>query len=274
MPELPEVETVCRTLENQIKGKKINSVEVYYDRIVCHPTVEEFKEKLKGQTFLEFSRRGKHLIFTLDAYILIVHLRMEGKFYVKNEDEPISKHTHLNFIFNDHISLRFNDVRKFATMHLYHKDEKLDVLEKLGKEPFDETLSYLDLYEMCKNRKTTIKQILLDQSYIAGIGNIYADEICFACGIHPAQKVNTITKKMWIEIIKQTRLILQEAILAGGTTIRSYTSSLGITGLFQLSVKVHTRANQPCVNCGTIIKKTKVATRGTYYCPCCQTEKL
>lgn len=266
MPELPEVETVVRTLEKQIKGKRIVNIEVLYKNIV-EDNLSVFKKKLIGQSFNEFKRRGKYILFEMNDITLVSHLRMEGKYYILNKDEPIDKHTHVIFYLNDGKQLRYVDVRKFGRMFLIDKGDYKNFRD-LGPEPFDKSLNLEYCKGYLKNKKIPIKQILLEQSFIAGIGNIYADEILYASHIDPKRKGNRIKNNEVIDIIKNTRIILSKAIKKGGTTIRSYTSSLGVTGRFQLSLKCHTK--QICGRCNSPIKKIKIAGRGTYYCPICQ----
>ncbi len=161
-------------------------------------------------------------------------------------------------------------------MYLYDKVEDYKIFpcfKNVGKDAFDETLVALDLYQAARKRSITLKQFLLDQTNIAGIGNIYADEICFACGLHPSSKVNRLSKKDMENVLFHTRRILNGAIKAGGTTIRSYTSSLKVDGRFQLELKVHDQKGKACVVCGTVIDKIQVGGRGTSFCKTCQKRK-
>lgn len=269
MPELPEVETVVRTLENQIHNEQIKKVEVLWDGIIVG-NPKEFKKKLINQHFNRFDRRGKYLIFELDDCILLCHLRMEGKFFYVNRKEKVQKHEHVLFELYNGKQLRYHDTRKFGKMELLPKNIDVGLLKNLGPEPWDKDFNEEYVTKELKKRRGSIKQALLDQSFVAGVGNIYADEICFAMGVHPARLCSRITKRNREDLVIATRKILKRACELGGTTIRSYTSTLGVTGRFQLEVKVHQRAGQKCRICGTPIIKTKVATRGTYYCPKCQ----
>jgi len=271
MPELPEVETVVRTLEHKINSRIIKNVNILYERIVAQPDAMTFSRCLLNQRFEKFDRRGKFLIFELTDYVLVAHLRMEGKFYVYPEHTEPDKHTHIVFVL-DQGELHYNDVRKFGRFYLYEKGAPLKALESLGYEPFDEKLNSEYLKSYCQHRKTAIKTQLLDQSMIAGIGNIYANEICFDVKLNPEHPACFISRRKWDDIIESTRKILSEAIAAGGTTIRSYTSSLGVTGMFQQNLHVHSREGEPC-ECGCEIVKCFVNGRGTYYCPQCQKER-
>lgn len=272
MPELPEVETVVRTLEHKIAGRTITGVTVLWPNLVANMTAEQFSRMLTGQQFTEFKRRGKFLVFEMTDKVLIVHLRMEGKFYVYTEETEPLKHTHMVFQL-DQGQLHYNDTRKFGRFYLYEKGSPLTVLEQLGCEPFDDELDSEYLKRYCRRITMPIKTQLLDQGMIAGIGNIYANEICFMTHMNPNHPAALISRNKWDEIIQATRTVLSEAIRQGGTTIRSYTSSLGVTGLFQQQLHVHGKEHEPCDVCGSEIIKTQLRGRGTYYCPQCQQQK-
>ena len=273
MPELPEVETVVSLLRTLIGNRTFENVEVYWDNIIAYPDVDTFKERIKNETIESIERRGKYIIFHLTNYNLVSHLRMEGKYYVFEEKVKAYRHVHVLFNFKDGGQLHYHDTRKFGKMYLYLKDEPLAILENVGYEPWDADLTGKALKKLARNRKVPIKSFILDQSVIAGIGNIYANEILFATRIHPETRCHKITIKQYDEIVVETQRILSEAIDAGGTTIRSYTSSLGVTGLFQQSLKVHNRDKETCYVCGTEIIKKMVNQRGTYLCPTCQIKK-
>ena len=271
MPELPEVETVRQTLRKNILGKQVSGITVLYDRMIVSPSVCEFKEKLVGKTLIEIGRKGKYLYFEFsDGIYLISHLRMEGKYFIKPTLDEVVKHEHVIFEFSDGTSLRYADVRKFGTMELKTKDELFTThpLKELGMEANYLTTSYLK--EKIGKKHKDLKAFLLDQSMIAGIGNIYADEICFMAKLHPKQDIYYLADLDIENICKAAEEVINKAIAAGGTTIRSYTSSLGVTGLFQLNLNVHTKVNSPCPMCKNIIIKTRVAGRGTYICTNCQ----
>ncbi|MDO4415494.1 MAG: DNA-formamidopyrimidine glycosylase [Erysipelotrichaceae bacterium] len=267
MPELPEVETVVRTLEYMIHDRQILSVNVVYPKMI-EGGVPEFEEKLKGEHFRRFERRGKYLIFRLDHVTLVSHLRMEGKFYVQAPDEPKDRHMHVIFTLDDGTQLRYRDTRKFGRMFLTDLDYDFAHFHDLGPEPFDEAFNPDYVHAYRKKRSEPLKSLLLDQSFTAGIGNIYADEILSACGLRPGRSCRRITRKDEENLVDNTRKILSEAIAAGGTTIRSYTSSLGVTGLFQNDCCVHAR--KTCARCGTEIHMKRIGGRSSYYCPQCQ----
>ncbi|MBE6138227.1 MAG: DNA-formamidopyrimidine glycosylase [Firmicutes bacterium] len=271
MPELPEVETVKNALKRLVLNKKILSVDVYHNNIIAYPSVEEFKEKLQNQTINDITRRGKWLIFALDDYFLVSHLRMEGKYFLKEKNEELIKHEHVVFKFNDN-ELRYHDTRKFGKMYLIDKDklETSKPINELGLEPWDSNLTSSYLQEKYSNKNIPIKTILLDQSIITGIGNIYADEILFKSKLNPLAKPKDLKDNELNDIIKYTRETLEEAIKMGGTTIKSYQSENGVHGLFQTKLLVHSHAGEECLICGTEIIKIVVNGRGTYYCKKCQ----
>lgn len=267
MPELPEVQTVLDTLETRIKDRRISDVKILY-RPIVEGDERSFRERLIGQHFRSFRRRGKYLLFEMDDLTLVSHLRMEGKFFILDETVPINKHDHVIFTLDDGMQLRYNDVRKFGRMEIIEKRTDYSDFKCLGPEPFDRRFSLPYCRKYLKERKAPIKQVLLDQSFVAGIGNIYADEILFAIGTDPRTPACDLNDGKLKQLIHQTRKILKRAIEAGGTTIRSYTSSLGVTGRFQLKLKVH--SVKKCPVCGTEIRKIRVGGRGTYYCERCQ----
>lgn len=272
MPELPEVETVKRKLDLLVKNKVITSVEIYHHNIIEYPSVDEFKKNIINQKINNLARYGKWLIFVLDDYYLLSHLRMEGKYFYKTKEDDILKHEHVIFKFNDNTELRYMDVRKFGKMHLIKKEDitKIGPLIEMGLEPWDDKLNITYLKEKYQKKKLPIKTTLLDQSIIVGIGNIYADEILFLSKINPQKTTSKLTDEELNLIIKYTKKVLESAIEKGGSSIRTYTSVDGVHGLFQQELYVHTKKGEKCLVCNTIIEKTKIGGRGTYYCPTCQ----
>ena len=212
-----------------------------------------------------------HYLRTLEDVLLSSHLRMEGKYYILGDGVPYDRHTHVIFHLDDGTGLRYHDTRKFGRMEILAKDTDLRTFHGLGPEPFSEEFSAAYIYACAHERRIPVKSLLLDQSFVAGIGNIYADEILFAIRIHPLTPGNCLDEEDMKRLIKQTRQILKRAIKAGGTTIRSYTSSLGVTGRFQLSLSVHTM--EKCPLCDSKITKIAVGGRGTYFCEKCQVLK-
>src|SRR5690606_9428342 len=224
MPELPEVETVRRTLLQLVNGKTIDKVTVLWPKIIKKPEeTEQFCDALRGQTIHDVDRRGKFLKFILDDYVMVSHLRMEGRYGLYSEDEPYDKHTHILFAFTDGTQLRYRDVRKFGTMHLFKKGEEEESLplSQLGPEPFSKefTVKYLEDKLSKTNRK--IKVALLDQTSVVGLGNIYVDEALFRAGIYPERVAKSLSKKEIKLLHHEIIQTLNEAVEKGGSTIRS-----------------------------------------------------
>lgn len=269
MPELPEVVTVVRTLEKLINQAKIIDVRVHWDNII-EGDIVNFINIMRGQTFLGFSQRGKFLIFELTEGYLISHLRMEGKFYVLEAPLVDMKHVHVEFMLEDGRKLYYHDTRKFGRLAYVRDLNQHPGLNRLGFEVWDKECTPQYLLDHSKRRSIPIKTLLLDQSIISGIGNIYVNEILFACKISPLRPAHQLETKDAVKILKETDRILSEAIAQGGTSIKSYTSQLGVTGLFQQSLQVHGRVSETCFNCQTEISKISIGGRGTYYCTNCQ----
>jgi len=269
MPELPEVETVRRTLKNFVLQKQIEDIYVHYDKIVEGDTAQ-FIETLKGQVIHDIDRMGKYLIFKLDNDAFISHLRMEGKYSIETPEVPLQKHQHLTFQFHDGSQLRYHDTRKFGRLKLVNIETYATELplSKLGPEPKDAILE--EVYPKIHKSSLAIKTLLLNQSILAGIGNIYANEICFTMGINPYTPGKKLSKKRVKELLVVATKILDNAIKQGGTTIHSFDAN-GITGLFQVQLQVHMQ--KICPTCEQEIIKEMINGRGTYYCKKCQRRK-
>jgi|SRR5690625_424544 len=272
MPELPEVETIRKTLKQLVIDETIDDIEVKWENIIKFPIVEEFKDLLIGQSIRDIRRRGKFLKFYLDDHVLVSHLRMEGNYSVHRQGEPFDKHTHVLFNFASGQSLRYRDVRKFGTMHVFKKGEQNDIkpLNQLGPEPFDETFTVEYFTERLERTTRMIKAVLLDQAVVAGLGNIYVDETLFKARVHPMRRANTLTSDEIKAIRKYAIETLEEAIKQGGTTIRSYIDGHGEMGMFQQELYVYGQEDEPCKSCGQPIEKLKVSGRGTHICAACQ----
>ncbi len=276
MPEKPEVITVARKLKNHLVGREFKNVEIFHNNIIAYPTVKEFKEKIKNKKVVDITTRGKWIVFDLGEDYLLVHLRMEGKFFYRSPKDVREKHEHVIFTLDNGEQLRYHDVRKFGKMVFISKEEAPShkPFSELGLEFWDSNLTDSYLKDHFQKKSLPIKSALLDQSIITGIGNIYADEILYLSHISPLCSANQLTKKNRSDIILYTREVLNEAIEAGGTTIRSYTSEEGIHGLFQQQLKVHGKKGEPCPTCGENILKIQIGGRGTYYCSNCQKKKM
>ena len=273
MPELPEVETIKRTLNVLVPGKTIERVSVLLPRIIIKPDdIEMFKQSLVGHTFASVERKGKFLRFMLDGIVLVSHLRMEGRYGLYSSDEPVEKHTHVMFHFTDGTELRYKDVRQFGTMHLFAPDQDLveAPLVKVGLEPLDPSFTLEAFKSAVAMRKSKIKPVLLNQAYVAGLGNIYVDEALFTAGIHPERNANTLSHKELQALHNAIIQTLRAAVAAGGTSIKSYVNGQGEIGMFQHELKIYGKQAEACIRCGQTIAKTVVGGRGTHICLHCQ----
>ncbi len=274
MPELPEVQTIVTGLNDILKGKTITSTYIYDDMVIGYPEKEQFIEKSRGKKIMSLSRKGKYIIVNFDnnQYRLVIHLRMSGKLLYKERQEGREKHTHVVFEFNDNTDLRFNNVRKFGRLYLI-KDDKFENagnIDNLGLEPLSDKFNLKLFKEMLNKRKGMIKPLLMNQEFIAGIGNIYADEALFLAKIRPDRKANNLKEKEIRELYKQLRKILQKGIKMGGTSISDYVNALGETGKFQKELNVYQREGQKCKICSEEIQKKKISGRSARFCPNCQ----
>ena len=292
MPELPEVETVRRDLEAQLLGKKIKSVEVLHAGMVG-ADASKFSKSLAGISLSTVSRRGKLLIFktSYPDLFLLAHLKMTGQLIYLTKDKVSlgghslsshsferavggglpNKYTRIIIDFNDSSRLFFNDLRKFGYMKLVTGAELEGIIARnYGPEPLGESFSFKDFFQKLQTRKISIKAALLDQKTLAGLGNIYVDEVLFASGVLPMRPASSISREETIKIHKNIKKILTLAIKNRGTTFSNYVDSSGKKGNFSQKLKVYGRAKLPCYVCGSAIIKTKVAGRGTHYCPHCQ----
>ncbi|ARU59713.1 DNA-formamidopyrimidine glycosylase [Tumebacillus avium] len=274
MPELPEVETVRRGLEALVLGKTIDHVTVSLPRIIRMPDdVQQFALMLQGHTIDAVERRGKYLLLGIGPYTLVSHLRMEGRYGIYRSDEPMEKHTHVIFHFTDGTELRYKDVRQFGTMDLLPRGEYalLPGLASLGPEPLAESFTADVLQTALKNRRSgKIKVLLLDQTFVAGLGNIYVDEVLFQSGIHPEASGPDLQSEQIERLHAAIVAVLAQSVELGGSSVKSYVNGYGQEGGMQHLLKVYGHEDNPCPNCGTEIAKTRIGGRGTHFCPSCQ----
>ncbi|ADO77597.1 DNA-formamidopyrimidine glycosylase [Halanaerobium praevalens] len=275
MPELPEVETVVKGLGPLIRNKKVTEVEIREKNMIAYPknNIKAFKKDLLGAKIEKVKRRGKYIIIELNNYKnLVIHLRMTGKLLVKEVKDFRDKHTHVIFSLDDGQEIRFNNIRKFGRVYLIDRDqpEQAGGLATLGPEPLSDNLSLEDFKELFKNRRALMKSLLLNQKFIAGIGNIYADEILFRAAILPDRTADQLSESEKEAIYYNMREILQKGIIYGGTSFSDYVNAFGEKGSFQEELRVHQREEKKCYQCGTKIKKIKISGRSTYFCPQCQ----
>ena len=273
MPELPEVETVCRQLRPFVSGKTIQDVDVRDPKIIRGVEPEQLIRRLDGEMIETVERRGKFILFRLTNGYLVSHLRMEGKFFPHPDEPTPIKHTHVIVTFTDGSTLHYNDVRKFGTMEWRSFEEVFSTppLSLLAREPFDSLVTTDTLFDRLRRIKVrAIKTTLLDQSVFVGLGNIYVDETLFRAGIHPTRAAADLSYEEVDRVRIEAILVLEEAIERGGSTIRSYTNPDGETGSYQETLYVYGQTGQPCRRCGRPIEKMKLGGRGTHYCPHCQ----
>ena len=291
MPELPEVETIRRGLLPKIKGQRINGVTEDGSK-VFQMDPELLGLHLPGQVIRDLRRRAKYLIFDLERHRVIVHLGMTGQLTLRNPGKsdsdgflrhPVTglqrtrqhapdRHTHLQIHLANGTSVLFRDVRKFGKVYLFDVlDGSAGVLfARLGPEPFSEDYTLKCFLERMGTRKLRIKSLLLDQRFIAGVGNIYADEALFEAGVYPGRRVRYLRKYEKVRIFKAVPDVLRKGIVAGGTTINDFVDSDGEVGGFQEQLNVYGREGERCYRCDSVIQKTVVGQRGTHYCPVCQ----
>lgn len=273
MPELPEVETVRRGLTRLVQGATIAHVEVRYPKMVT-PDADVFTAELISRKIERIDRRGKYLLFRFSGDLTMVsHLRMEGKYDVQPEGSPVSKHTHVIFRLTDNRELRYTDTRKFGRMQLVPTGEETTLapsLGKLGPEPTAETLTLAYMVKIFGKSHKVVKPFLLDQTRIAGLGNIYADEVLWLSKINTLTPVDTLTPSQLSELRQNIIDEMALAIGGHGTTVHSFSTAFGEAGQFQNQLHVYGREGEPCERCGTELVKIKVAQRGTHFCPHCQ----
>ena len=264
MPELPEVETIARTLQPDLIGKTILSAEVRWARTLATPSLIQFKKQIAGQKILDVSRRAKYLILNLEDYNLLIHLRMSGDLMIREGKIIPEKHDRLLLNLSDHHYLAFNDTRKFGRVWL--TDQPEEILGKLGPEPFGKVFTAQWLFENLHARKRSLKPLLLDQTFLAGLGNIYTDECLHIANLHPLASSNNVTKEQATALHKAIRAVLKEGIRRNGASIDWVYRG----GEFQNYFRVYGRDGQACSVCGTTIQKLTVGQRGTHICPTCQ----
>ena len=271
MPELPEVETICRSLSKAILNIPIIKVDIRCFRL-RYPIPHELPSYLQNLYFTKIVRRGKYLLLLTTHGALIVHLGMSGRLLVLPKSELAHKHEHVTFTFANGLSLRFVDPRRFGAI-LWTTDHDYfshPLLKKLGVEPLSKGFTTDYLYRTSQSRHICIKQMIMDATVVVGVGNIYANEALFYSGINPLRKAASMTKQDCQRLVVAIKKVLRRAIKCGGTTIRDFVSGDGSLGYFVQQLQVYGRDNQSCLKCGKKIKSTRLGQRSTFYCPHCQ----
>ncbi len=270
MPELPEVETIVRALRDggreqpSVVGQVVDSVDLLWERSLAQPGPQEFAARLSGQEIHTVSRRAKYLVFHLDRDYLLVHLRMSGDLRVDERTNPVQPHDRLLLNFTSGLRMAFNDTRKFGRAWLVVSLD--EVLADLGPEPFDPALSGEAFYQRLQGVRRQIKPLLLDQTFLAGVGNIYSDEALHIAGIHPLTPANRITSEKAEKLLAAIREVLMEGIRRNGASIDWVYRG----GDFQNHFRVYQRTGEPCPVCGGAIERAVIGQRSTHFCPVCQ----
>jgi len=270
MPELPEVETICRGLANSILKQKIAAVVMHHFKL-RHPIPKNLPKILTGQSIQKINRRGKYILLETKIGTLIIHLGMSGNLQIKPKDHLVAKHEHFTIIFTNNLSLCYIDPRRFgAILWTTENPLKHRLLKNFGPEPFDRNFTANYLFNSAKSKHSSIKQFIMNSKIVVGIGNIYANEVLFAAKINPLQKINKISFPRYQTLVKEIKKILRNAIKHGGTTIKDHTDSSGKKGSFQNKLKVYGKHNQLCPNCKTKLTHTRIGQRATVFCSSCQ----
>lgn len=270
MPELPEVETIRRGISPSILKQKIVAT-IIRNHQLRHPIPKNLPKILRGQSIQTVNRRSKYLLLSTEKGTLIIHLGMSGNLQIKNPAHKLTKHEHVNLILANGSALCYTDPRRFGAILWTNQDPlKHQLLKNLGPEPFAKDLTASYLFNRAQTKKYSIKQFLMDNQVITGIGNIYASEILFAAKINPLKKVKILSLPNYQKLIKIIHKILKLAIKHRGTTIKDHKDSLGKAGAFQNQLKVYGRAGKPCINCKNKLTTIRIGQRSTVFCPHCQ----
>ena len=273
MPELPEVETIRRVLEPMVAGKKILSLQVLNPQVIAWPSAEEFCNKLQGRTISGMRRRGKFLQMELENGDRVVfHLRMTGHPRLSDEDEPLNKHTHLILNIEGGMQFRYEDLRRFGRFWLLSGQESDEItgMDRLGIEPESPELTAGYLREHLAKRKMRIKEALLDQSVVCGIGNIYSDEILFVAKIHPEKRCDLLSDGEWEDLARAIPEVIGQWIGLETSSPGGYFAGTGNEGGDGELWKAYGREGKPCTVCGTQMERIKIGGRSSTYCPACQ----
>ncbi|MEW6085884.1 MAG: bifunctional DNA-formamidopyrimidine glycosylase/DNA-(apurinic or apyrimidinic site) lyase [Chloroflexota bacterium] len=264
MPELPEVESIARKLRPDLVGRKILSADLRWSRTLAAPSPKKFKEQIQGQKILDVGRRAKYLIFRLSSFHLLIHLRMSGDLHIKGSTNEPEKHDRLIIKLSGNKSLTFNDTRKFGRVWLVA--DPAEIFSVLGPEPLSKDFTPHWLHSALHNKQRQLKPLLLDQTFLAGLGNIYTDEALNIAKLHPLRESSSVTARQAEALHDAIQTVLKEGIRRNGASIDWVYRG----GEFQNYFRAYDRAGKPCLNCGTKIKRITVSQRGTHYCPRCQ----
>ncbi len=273
MPELPEVETVCRGLRKNIIGKRISKLQIRISKLRWVIDKNKLQQAVINEKIISVERRAKYILINLNnRNTIVIHLGMTGNLRLKSQSVPLEKHDHLIFSFDDKSEIRFHDPRRFGMVEAVSANEMSNYsrFANLGPEPLEKSTRAADLYKKSSKSKKPIKNVLMDAKFLAGVGNIYASEALYYARIHPEKISNTMTRKQWTALLRSVRKVLKAAIKKGGTTLSDFANSEGNSGYFQLSLAVYGREGEKCPSCKTKIEKFTQSGRSSFYCPSCQ----
>ncbi len=291
MPELPEVETIRLGLLDRVLRKRISRVEARCDRIILRPRPRELELALSGQSIRDIRRRGKFLVFETDDFKLLVHLGMSGqltywdkaqkddaRFFItvtglqKARQHAVDKHTHVSFYFEDGNAMHYRDIRQFGKWRLYLHDEFSQAWEfwHLGLEPLSPDYTWKKFLDRFAGRTLRIKSLLLNQAFVAGVGNIYADEALFESGLHPERLVPTLSLEEKRRLFRAIPRVLKRGLLHGGTSFQTYLNAAGESGTNQENLRVYGREGERCRRCRSSVARIIVGQRSSHFCPRCQ----
>lgn len=270
MPELPEVETTKRGIAPYIENQSVRQLLVREARLRW-PIAPDLAQQMVGQLLLAVERRGKYLLLHFPVATLIVHLGMSGHLRILQALKPPGKHDHVDIIFANGTLLRYNDPRRFGSMHWSCDWQQHPLLLHLGPEPLHDIFDGNYLWRLSRQRKMPVKHFIMTNSVVVGIGNIYANEALFAAGIHPMRAAGRISSKRYQRLAYAIKTILRAAIKAGGVTLKDFLNHQGKPGYFSISLKVYGRHGQPCLNCARTLQTLRAGNRPTAYCQRCQT---
>jgi formamidopyrimidine-DNA glycosylase len=269
MPELPEVETTCRGIAPHITGKRVSRVIVRNPNLRW-PVSRRLGKELTGQTINSVSRRAKYLLLHTAAGTVILHLGMSGSLRLVETAAPVSKHDHVDIVFN-RLVLRLTDPRRFGSLHWTRRPpEQHWLISTLGYEPLGDDFTGDYLYRCSRDRKVAIKQFIMNSHIVVGIGNIYASEALYMAGIHPQRAAGKVSRKKYQLLAEVIREVLNDSIAQGGTSLRDFVNGHGQPGYFKLHLNVYGKSGEPCTSCGGAIREIRQGQRSTFYCPSCQ----
>jgi|SRR3989344_3131981 len=273
MPELPEVETIRRDLNKELKGRKIIRLKFYDWAKMLKPSPEAVAKAVDGKTIKDFGRRAKLLLLHLDDHetTIAIHLKLSGQLFIRKQTDSADRFTHVILELDKGEELRFNDLRKFGFMKVVESSGDLEkLLSEFGPEPNTTEFTFENFKNIVSKSSRAIKIVIMDQKKIAGVGNIYADEALWRAKIHPTKRANELTKKKLKELYNAILFVIKQGIEDRGTSVDSYLTIYATSGEHEKNLKVFRLNGEPCPRCSTIIKKTRVGGRGTHFCPKCQ----